>query len=110
MHSFGVFHFKYFPEHLDGLRTYASNNSERGGDRYVARLWVENEPSLEDRLIDCMTNTVAELFKSEGLSTHDVKAVLTPQISPGFIAKLSQALGFARETDRVRTICLSMAA
>jgi len=95
--GFGAFCFRAFPKYEGSLRVYGRCRSLRIGNRFAARLFVEKSQELEEHFIACISVAVGELLGQQGLTASDIRVVLPPQISPGFINRLSAALGFERE-------------
>jgi 3-oxoacyl-[acyl-carrier-protein] synthase III len=88
--------FKSFPEHAKALRVHGKMRDLRVGDHLVARLFVEKDPALADRFLECIAATVATLLESAGLTGDAIKVVLPPQVSPEFIGKLADKLSWPR--------------
>ncbi|MDA1082121.1 MAG: hypothetical protein O2973_10670 [Gemmatimonadetes bacterium] len=95
--GFGAFTFQSFPREKDALRVYGTARRLKVEDRFRARLFVERQPDLEDRIVKCVTVTVNEILEAEGLSRDDIKVVLPPQISSDMVARLGEAMGFESE-------------
>jgi len=85
--GFGQFVFKYAPEHLDALT--ASSGHEAG--KHVLRF--AQDARLDDYYLDLIPGAVAELLESENLELDRIRAILPPQISAEFIARLGERLG-----------------
>ena len=94
--GFGAFRFQFFPEHADALRVYGSAGALQIDDRFVARLFAESAPDLEERFIDCILATVEPFLQAEGLTFEDVSVILPPQISPDIITRISERSGANR--------------
>lgn len=95
--GFGTFCFRFFPEYEKCFRTYGRSHSLCIDNRHVSRLFVEQDPDLAERFIECIAIAVKELLDLEGLSGDDIMTVLPPQVSPDFISRLSGKLGIAPE-------------
>jgi 3-oxoacyl-[acyl-carrier-protein] synthase III len=94
----GGFLFRYFPEHMDEFRSFAT---QRDLETQIA---VCRSPELEDHYIRCAMATAEELLRREGLDLARVAAIFPPQISSDFIRRLAQAMEvdaakFLRVTD-----------
>lgn len=94
--GFGAMYFRSFPEHANLLRVHGKMRQARQGDHHVARLYVQKDPALDERMIECIAVTVAMLLESERITADDIKFVLPPQISPEFIGRLAEKLGWPR--------------
>ena len=91
--GFGAFHFRFFPDEAESLKVSGSTKAFQIGQRWVARLFIEKEKDLERRIIRCVSATVSEFLKAEGIAREDIAVVLPPQISPAFVSKLRGELG-----------------
>jgi amino acid adenylation domain-containing protein len=85
--GFGRFVFKHAPEHLDALT--ASSGHEAGN--HVLRF--AQDARLHDYYLELIPVAVDELLESEGLELARIRAILPPQISSEFIARLGERLG-----------------
>jgi len=84
--GFGNFIFKYFPDYIDAFAAYTQL---RGGKAYMH---FEKDPNIETYYLRCIHDTVQELLSIEQLDISQVKLILPPQISPAFIAGLSEKM------------------
>lgn len=55
-------------------------------------LQIEKDPDLEEKYIACIRPVVEELMQKEGIALNKVDMVFPPQISSGFITRLSKQL------------------
>lgn len=85
--GFGRFVFKHAPEHLDALT--ASSGHEAG--KHVLRF--AQDARLHDYYLELIPVAVDELMESEGLELARIQAILPPQISSEFVARLGERLG-----------------
>jgi amino acid adenylation domain-containing protein len=88
--GFGNFVFKYFTEYIDALVT----QTEMFNGKTVLR--IERDSRIERYYVQCIQEAVQELLSLEHLALAQIKAVLPPQISTGFISRLSDALAIDR--------------
>jgi 3-oxoacyl-[acyl-carrier-protein] synthase III len=95
--GFGPFLFKDYPQHADALT--ASADLRAGQPRVL----VQRSPDLEDRYVKCIADAVDELLHRSGMSRSQIAAVFPPQISPAFVARLGERLGF----DKARVVDVS---
>lgn len=89
--GFGNFVFKTFPAYLDTTNIYCTWYN---GESFLN--FTQN-PNLESYYTSCILTSVEELLELEGLKLSDVKVVLPPQISPGFISSLADSMSVDRE-------------
>jgi 3-oxoacyl-[acyl-carrier-protein] synthase III len=82
--GFGQFVFRSFPEHIGA---WTSRLVQDGGRTSIA---FTRDPAFEDICLDCITATLPELLEREGLRPQDIRAVLPPQLSPDFVARLRE--------------------
>jgi amino acid adenylation domain-containing protein len=89
--GFGNFVFKYYPQYNEAYTTYTRQGQ--------GKTWIHavKDPSLESYFRRCIREAVDELLEVEHLDRSCIKLVLPPQISPAFVASLSDALGFAKD-------------
>jgi 3-oxoacyl-[acyl-carrier-protein] synthase III len=90
--GFGSFYFKFFPEDENAINTYGSAHQLQVRGRDTARLHVSKSSTLDQRMIQCIAETVEEFLSAEGITRDGISAVLPPQVSPGFISELAEAL------------------
>jgi len=88
--GFGNFVFRYFTEYIDSLIT----NTEMFNGKTV--LHIERDPRIESYYLQCIQEAVQELLRLEHLDLAQIKVVLPPQISTGFISRLSDTLAIDR--------------
>ncbi|MEO8416227.1 MAG: 3-oxoacyl-[acyl-carrier-protein] synthase III C-terminal domain-containing protein, partial [Ginsengibacter sp.] len=89
--GFSRFLFKYHLESINMYNTYCSTVDIK------PRLHVEKATELEEMYIACIVPVVQELLQKEGLELNQIDMVFPPQISSGFISRLSGQLGHPRE-------------
>jgi 3-oxoacyl-[acyl-carrier-protein] synthase III len=82
--GFGQFVFRSFPEHIDA---WTSRLVQHEGRTSVA---FTRDPAFEDICLACITATLPELLEREGLRPQDIRAVLPPQLSAAFVARLRE--------------------
>ena len=85
--GFGEINFRYFPEFYESYQAYGVY---RDGSKHF--LHEQKHPRLHELMINCIVETVQEYLSDVGLDIADIKAVLAPQISSGFISDLRNAL------------------
>jgi 3-oxoacyl-[acyl-carrier-protein] synthase III len=90
--GFGRMLFRSFARYGDAGQAY----SERTGASMVMRL--VRDPRLEEYYLECIAEVVGELLAREELDLSRVRTILPPQISPAFVARLSDCLGAERRT------------
>lgn len=95
--GFGAMYIASYPAYAGSLRVFGRMRQHRVGEHLVARLFIEKHPGMEEQVIACIKATVDRLLAGEGLAADRIKAVLPPQVSPGFIVRLADALGWPRE-------------
>jgi 3-oxoacyl-[acyl-carrier-protein] synthase III len=89
--GFSRFLFRY---HTDSLDAYTTNcNCEER----IPYLHVRKDSKLETLYIDCILPAVKDLLQMEGLDLNRIDMIFPPQISSGFITRLSDALNLPRE-------------
>jgi 3-oxoacyl-[acyl-carrier-protein] synthase III len=89
--GFSRFLFRY---HTDSLDAYTTNcNCEER----IPYLHVRKDSKLETLYIDCILPAVKDLLQMEGLDLNQIDMIFPPQISSGFITRLSNALNLPRE-------------
>jgi amino acid adenylation domain-containing protein len=88
--GFGNFVFRFFTEYIDSLIT----NTEMFNGKTV--LHIERDPHIESYYLQCIQETVQELLSLEHLDLAQIKVVMPPQISAGFISRLSDTLAIDR--------------
>lgn len=89
--GFSRFQFSYHPESLNAYTTYYT-----AGD-CKPFLHVEKDANLEAIYIACIFPAVQELLQIEGLDLSHIDKIFPPQISSGFITKLSESFNLPRE-------------
>ncbi|HZU03680.1 MAG TPA: amino acid adenylation domain-containing protein [Ktedonobacteraceae bacterium] len=89
--GFGNFVFKHFPEYLGAFASYTKFSNGK------ACLHFERDPELEAYYHHCIVETVHELLSIEQLDLAQIKVILPPQISSGFIQRLSETLKLNRD-------------
>jgi 3-oxoacyl-[acyl-carrier-protein] synthase III len=89
--GFSRFLFRYHADSLDAYTTYC-NCEER-----IPYLHVRKDSKLETLYIDCILPAVQDLLQMEGLDLKQIDMIFPPQISSGFITRLSDALNLPRE-------------
>jgi 3-oxoacyl-[acyl-carrier-protein] synthase III len=89
--GFGNFVFKHFPEYMGALASYTKFYKGR------VCLHFEKDPDLEAYYQQCITDTVHELLSIEQLDLSQIKVILPPQVSAGFIDRLSDTLKLSRD-------------
>jgi 3-oxoacyl-[acyl-carrier-protein] synthase III len=89
--GFSRFHFS---NQVDALNAYTTYCSTRDRKQY---LHIEKDPQLEVLYITSICSAVQELLQMEGLDLNRIDIVLSPQISSGFITRLSKELNLPRE-------------
>jgi 3-oxoacyl-[acyl-carrier-protein] synthase III len=90
--GFGHFVFKTREEHA-GLYTSVVSLAVKKG-RLILRRRVEE---LEEAWLSCAREVVDELLDSEGIRREEISLVVPAQISPRFLGRLGEAIGFPRE-------------
>jgi len=89
--GFSRFLFRYHADSLDSYTTYC-NFEER-----IPYLHIAKDSRLETLYIDCILSAVKDLLQMEGLDLNRIDMIFPPQISSGFITRLSDALNLPRE-------------
>lgn len=89
--GFSRFLFNYHTESLNAYTAYCSTADIK------PCLHFEKSPDLEEKYIDYIVPLVEELLQREGLELNQVNKIFPPQISSGFIARLSNHLDLPRE-------------
>ena len=89
--GFSRFLFRYHADSLDAYTTYC-NFEER-----IPYLHIAKDSKLETLYIDCILTAVKDLLQMEGLDLNRIDMIFPPQISSGFITRLSDALNLPRE-------------
>ena len=89
--GFSRFLFNYDLESMDAYATYFLTNEER------AYLEIEKQDDLDELYIKCIVPAVRELLQAEGLNIDKIAIVFPPQISSGFITRLSESFGLSQE-------------
>jgi 3-oxoacyl-[acyl-carrier-protein] synthase III len=84
--GFGSFLFKYFTEYLNSFTSCTVQEHGR------TRMTFQRSPQLEDHYLECIRDTVREFLSTEGLDPSRLKAILPPQISSAFLARLADVL------------------
>lgn len=78
-----------FSYDLDSLNSYAAFCVTSDTERI---LHIEKDPDLDEKYIACILPVVRELLRQEGLEPGQIDMVFPPQISVGFVARLSSQL------------------
>ena len=89
--GFSRFLFRY---HVDSLNAYSANY-KMGHSK--PHLHVEKDENLETLYIEYILTAVQELLQLEGLDLSRINKIFPPQISAGFITRLSQKLDLPRD-------------
>jgi 3-oxoacyl-[acyl-carrier-protein] synthase III len=82
--GFGQFMFRSFPEHMEA---WTSRLVQAEGRTSIA---FKRDAAFEDICLACITAALPELLEREGLRPQDIRAVLPPQLSAGFVARLRE--------------------
>jgi len=88
--GFSRFSFNYYPELIEAYTTFCSTSDVK------PYLHIEKDPELEAIYISCIIPSVEELLKLEDLVLSQINIVFPPQISSGFIDRLSSRLDFPK--------------
>jgi len=89
--GFVRFLFSHNPESMDAYTTYYNTTEER------SYLKIVKDAALDELYIDCIFPAVKELLRAEGIDINKIDIVFPPQISSGFILRLSNTLGLPLE-------------
>ncbi|MBC6492036.1 3-oxoacyl-[acyl-carrier-protein] synthase III C-terminal domain-containing protein [Flavihumibacter stibioxidans] len=89
--GFSRFLFSHHPEYINAYTTYYV------AEGFSPRLHVEIDPGIESIFISCIIPTVREILRLEGLAITEIDIVIPPQVSAGFIKRLSEALGYSTQ-------------
>jgi 3-oxoacyl-[acyl-carrier-protein] synthase III len=89
--GFGDFLFKTFTDYIESVETAADLKNARN------TLCIEKDPRLEQYYLRCIQDTVSELLRREHLEMEQIKLILPPQISSGFIDELGRTLNVGRD-------------
>jgi len=89
--GFGAFVFHTHEEHA-GLYTSVVSLAQARG-----RIRIERQAGLEDAWLSCAAAVVDEALQREGLRREEIDLVVPSQISAGFLARLPEKIGFAKE-------------
>jgi len=89
--GFSRFLFRYNVESLKAYTTYYTAGSSK------LHLHIEKDNNLEALYIACILPAVQELLQLERLDINHIDKIFPPQISPGFITRLSESLHLPRE-------------
>ena len=89
--GFGSFAFLTRGENADMIETVVSLAEARG------RLRLRRDPGVEDRWLEMAGPLVDQVLKKDGLSRGQVDRVIPAQVSPGFLARLPEAIGLPAE-------------
>lgn len=89
--GFSRFLFRYNLESLNAYITYYSPRDTNPG------LHIVKCTHLEELYIACIIPAVQELLQMEGIDLNEIDIILPPQISPGFIGRLSVAMNLPLE-------------
>jgi 3-oxoacyl-[acyl-carrier-protein] synthase III len=81
---------------LESLNAYTTYYTPANGDS-KPYLHIVKDTNLEALYIDGILPAVQELLQTEGLDLNNIDIVLPPQISSGFITRLSRKLNLPRE-------------
>ncbi|MBV9706504.1 MAG: non-ribosomal peptide synthetase, partial [Chloroflexi bacterium] len=90
--GFGNFVFKYFTDYIESFGAYTVLHKGK------MCMHFEQDPHLETYYLRCIQESVDELLRIEQLDITQIKIVLPPQISSGFIARLGNTLNFPIDT------------
>jgi 3-oxoacyl-[acyl-carrier-protein] synthase III len=82
--GFGQFVFRSFPEHIDAWTSRLVQDEGRTSIAFT------RDAAFEDICLACITATLPELLEREGLRPQDIRAVLPPQLSADFVARLRE--------------------
>jgi 3-oxoacyl-[acyl-carrier-protein] synthase III len=82
--GFGLFVFRSFPEHIDAWTSRLVQDQGRTSIAFT------RDAAFEDICLACITATLPELLEREGLRPQDIRAVLPPQLSSDFVARLRE--------------------
>jgi 3-oxoacyl-[acyl-carrier-protein] synthase III len=93
--GFGTFFFHSDTAHIE---KFASHSEVVDG---TTTLSFERHPGFEEVCLGCIHESVAEMLRLEGLNCSDIAVVLPPLISPTFVMRLAEVLGFPRQ----RMVC-----
>lgn len=89
--GFTKFLFRYFLESLDAYTTYCDTRNKE------PFLQIKKDVALWSLYTDCILAAVQEILQLEKLDLSQVAMVFPPQLSSGFIAKLSEAMHLPNE-------------
>jgi 3-oxoacyl-[acyl-carrier-protein] synthase III len=78
--------FESFTDHIGAFASWMI------ADLGTPRMHIKKDGGLEALYLKCIPRTVDELLKCEGLRMEDIKVILPPQISSGFVSSLAGAL------------------
>lgn len=95
--GFGACFFKTYPEHFDALETYGSFGTAAEGKPAAPNLVARRHADLECGWVECVADSVTQFLAEEGLSLAQIGLLLPPQISPSFLSRVTERLGFAAE-------------
>ncbi|MDB5279086.1 MAG: amino acid adenylation protein [Ferruginibacter sp.] len=84
--GFSRFLFKYHEESLHSYTTYCNTSNVK------PYLHIRKDNNLEELYLACILPAVQELLQMEGLDLSGIDKVFPPQISSGFIVRLSDLL------------------
>ena len=85
--GFSRFYNRCFTEHLDAAKVVGSWGAQRP---YL--VW-KRTPDWEDRCLRCLQQTVDECLEQEGASISEMRFVIPPQFSSGFVDRCAKMLG-----------------
>jgi 3-oxoacyl-[acyl-carrier-protein] synthase III len=89
--GFSRFLFNYDLKLIDAYTTYYKTRADR------SYLGIVKSNDLDKQYINCILPAVQELLEAERIDIGEIAMVLPPQISPGFITQLSEALNLSRK-------------
>jgi 3-oxoacyl-[acyl-carrier-protein] synthase III len=89
--GFTAFSYRAFPEHLEAVV------SASGVHENAAAIFHHRETDLENREVECVTQTVREFLARESLIPGEVSLLVPPQRPGGLGSRLATALGLAPE-------------
>jgi 3-oxoacyl-[acyl-carrier-protein] synthase III len=89
--GFSRFLFNYDLNSMDDYTTNFMTNEAR------SYLDIVKSNDLDERYINCILPAVQELLQKEGLNINKIDMIFPPQISLGFITRLSEALNISRD-------------
>ena len=67
------------------------------GESARARLRVDRDDRLADRLVEAVGASVVDMLRYEGITLDDITVILPPPMGPGFMGRLATFLGIERQ-------------